>query len=203
MEARDLKATVRKESGKAPAKRLRRKGLVPAVLYGPGTESLSLSINASDLKAVRRGTEDNLFIKLVIDDGGSRIEKTSLIKEIQFEPLTGDFFHADFYAVQMDHKLTFEVPIHFIGQPVGIEKGGELQHLRREVKVSCLPSLLPEFIPVEITGLDVGDAILIKDLSFPENIHCIDPEDVALVTVTSLHAAKTSESAEEAGELSE
>jgi len=190
MEAHDLKATLRKESGKAPARRLRRKGLVPAVLYGPGTETLSLSVNASDLKAVRKGTEDNLFIKLVIDDCGNQIEKTSLIKEIQFEPLTGDFFHADFYAVQMDHKLTFEVPIHFKGQPVGIEKGGELQHLRREVKVSCFPSVLPEFISVDITGLDLGDAILIRDLSLPETIQCIDAEDIALVTVTSLHASK-------------
>jgi len=202
MEAHDLKATLRKESGKAPARRLRRKGLVPAVLYGPGTETLSLSVNASDLKAVRKGTEDNLFIKLVIDDCGNQIEKTSLIKEIQFEPLTGDFFHADFYAVQMDHKVTMEVPIHYVGQPVGIEKGGELQHLLREIKVSCLPSALPEFIPLDIAGLDVGDAILIRDICFPEGIVCVDAEDIAVVTVTALHGAKP-EAGGEAGEPAE
>jgi len=195
MEARELKATVRKESGKAPARRLRRKGLVPAVLYGPGTETLSLSVNASDLKAVRKGTEDNLFIKLVIDDCGNQTEKTSLIKEIQFEPLTGIFFHADFYAVRMDHKLTFDVPIHFKGQPVGIEKGGELQHLKREVKVSCFPSVLPEFIAVDVTGLDLGDAILIRDLCLPESIQCVDAEDIALVTLISPPGGQKAEEA--------
>lgn len=200
MEARELKATVRKDAGKGQAKRLRRKGLIPAVLYGPGTETVSLSINASDLKTVRKGTEDNLFIKLMIDDAGNQTETTSLLKEIQYEPLTGDFFHADFYAFRMDHKLTFDIPIHFQGEPVGIDKGGELQHLKREIKVSCLPSALPEFIPVDIGGLDLGDAILVRDLSFPEGVHCIDPGEVALAMVTSPSAEGETAGAEESAE---
>jgi len=203
MEARELKATVRKDAGKGQAKRLRRKGLIPAVLYGPGTETLSLSVKASDLKTVRKGTEDNLFIKLMIDDSGNQSETTSLLKEIQYEPLTGDFFHADFYAFRMDHKLTFDIPIHFQGEPVGIDKGGELQHLKREIKVSCLPSALPEFIPVDIGGLDLGDAILIRDISFPEGVHCIDLEEVALVMVTSPQAASTEGEGGEAEEGAE
>ena len=202
MEARELKATVRKESGKGQAKRLRRKGLIPAVLYGPGTESLSLSVDASDLKTARKGTEDNILIKLIIDDSGKRVERNSLIKEIQFEPLTGDFFHADFYAIRMDHKLTFDVPIHFEGQPVGIEKGGELQYLKREIKLSCLPSALPDCIPVDISKLDVGDVILIRDLSLPESINCFDSKNIALVTIASIQGVKKAEETEEAGEAS-
>lgn len=150
-----------------------------------------MSVNASDLKTVRKGAEDNLFIKLMIDDSGNQTETTSLLKEIQYEPLTGDFFHADFYAFRMDHKLTFDIPIHFQGEPVGIDKGGELQHLKREIKVSCLPSALPEFIPVNIGGLDLGDTILVRDLSFPEGVHCIDPDEVALAMVTSPSVAPT------------
>ncbi|SEM45724.1 LSU ribosomal protein L25P [Syntrophus gentianae] len=203
MEARELKATLRENSGKGSAKRLRRKGLIPAVLYGPGTETLSLSVDASDLKTIRKGHEDNMFIKLLIDEAGKQVEKNSLIKEIQTEPLTGDVFHADFYAVRSDHKVTLEVPIHFTGQPVGIEKGGELQHLRREIKVSCLPAALPEFIPLDISGLDVGDSILIRDMHLPENISCVDSEDIAVVTVSALHAAKKEEAAEGAGEPAE
>jgi len=202
MEAHELKAITREESGKGSAKRLRRKGLIPAVLYGPGTETLSLSVDASALKAIRKGSEDNLLIKLVIDDSGKQTEKNSFVKEIQLEPLTGNVFHADFYAVQMDHKVTMEVPIHYVGQPVGIEKGGELQHLLREIKVSCLPSALPEFIPLDIAGLDVGDAILIRDICFPEGIVCVDAEDIAVVTVTALHGAKP-EAGGEAGEPAE
>ncbi|OPY91424.1 MAG: 50S ribosomal protein L25 [Syntrophus sp. PtaU1.Bin208] len=187
MEARELKATLREKSGKESAKRMRRKGLIPAVLYGPGTETLSLSVDASDLKTIKKGHEDHMFIKLLIDEAGKQVAKTSLIKEIQTEPLTGNVFHADFYAVRSDHKVTLEVPIHFTGQPVGIEKGGELQHLRREIKVSCFPSVLPEFISLDISGLDVGDAILIRDVCLPENVICIDAEDVALVTIASPH----------------
>ncbi len=203
MEARELKATLREKSGKESAKRMRRKGLIPAVLYGPGTETLSLSVDASDLKTIRKGHEDHMFIKLLIDEAGKQVEKNSLIKEIQTEPLTGDVFHADFYAVRMDHKVTFEIPIHFVGQPVGIENGGELQHLRREVKISCLPSALPEFISLDISGLDVGDSILIRDLSLPESISCVDSEDIAVVAVSAPHAAKAEGAGEEAGEPAE
>ncbi|OPY13504.1 MAG: 50S ribosomal protein L25 [Syntrophus sp. PtaU1.Bin005] len=200
MEALELKATVRAQSGTGSAKRLRRKGLIPAVLYGPGAETLSLTVNASDLRKVRKGHEDNLFIKLLIDDAGKQAERTSLIKEIQIEPLTNSVFHADFYAIRMDHKITFDVPLHYVGQPAGIEKGGELQQLRREVRVSCLPSALPEFISLDIAGLDVGESILVKDLCLPEGILCVDAEDIALVTITALHAARpeASEQTEEA-----
>jgi large subunit ribosomal protein L25 len=202
MEARELKATVREQSGKGSAKRLRRKGLIPAVLYGPGTETLSLSIDASDLKTIRRSREDHAFIKLLIDNSGKQAEQTSLIKEIQIEPLTGNVFHADFYAVRMDHKLTFEVPIHYVGQPLGIENGGELQHLRREVKISCLPSALPEFISLDISGLDVGDAILIRDLCLPESVHCVDSEDIALVTIAAPPGGVKKAGAAAEGEIS-
>jgi large subunit ribosomal protein L25 len=106
----------------------------------------------------------------------------------------------DFYVVRMDHKVTLELPIHCTGQPVGIEKGGELQHLRREVKVTCLPAALPEFISLDVSGLDVGDAILIRDLCLPEGIQCLDAEDIAVVTVSALHGAKKEGAAEEAGE---
>ncbi len=83
MEARELKANVRKESGKEQARRMRREGLIPAVLYGPGTDPVSLSVNASDLKTALKGAEENVLIKLIIDDSGRLTEKNSLIRELQ------------------------------------------------------------------------------------------------------------------------
>ncbi|ABC77765.1 50S ribosomal protein L25/general stress protein Ctc [Syntrophus aciditrophicus] len=198
MEARELKANVRKESGKEQARRMRREGLIPAVLYGPGTDPVSLSVNASDLKTALKGAEENVLIKLIIDDSGRLMEKNSLIRELQIEPLTNNFFHADFYALRMDQESTFDVPIHFEGQPVGIEKGGELQYLKREIKVSCLPSELPDCITVDISRLDVGDAVLIGDLSLSESIRCFDSKDIVLVTIAALHGVNKAEETEEA-----
>lgn len=98
----------------------------------------------------------------------------------------------------MDQESTFDVPIHFEGQPVGIEKGGELQYLKREIKVSCLPSELPDCITVDISRLDVGDAVLIGDLSLSESIRCFDSKDIVLVTIAALHSVNKAEETEEA-----
>lgn len=97
METTELKACIRKESGKGPARRLREKGLIPAVFYGPQTETLLLSINSSDLLKLLR--EGNKFIRLVIDDEGRKMEKFSVLKELQTNPVTGRFYHADFCEI--------------------------------------------------------------------------------------------------------
>lgn len=182
MEAIELKACMRKESGKGPARRLRQEGLIPAVYYGRGEEAIPLSVNAADLLKIIKAKKENIFIKLLIE-GEKRLEKLSLIKELQIEPVSRRFQHADFYEIRMDHKLTIDIPLHFIGTPIGVQNGGELQHLKRDLKVSCLPSALPEFIDIDVSGLDIGNSIKIQDIKVPDGIEVLDPGDVSVAMV--------------------
>ena len=182
MEATELKACIRTESGKGPARRLREKELIPAVFYGRGQDATLLSVNATDLLKIIKAKKKNIFIKLLIE-GDKRLEKLSLMKELQIEPVSRRFYHADFYEIRMDHKLTLESPIRFSGAPIGVQNGGELQHLKRELKVSCLPSDLPDFIDLDVSGLDIGNSIKVQDIKVPEGITVLDPGDVGVAMV--------------------
>jgi large subunit ribosomal protein L25 len=121
------------------------------------------------------------------------------MKELQIEPVSRRFYHADFYEIRMDHKLTLEIPIRFSGAPIGVQNGGELQHLKRELKVSCLPSDLPDFIDLDVSGLDIGNSIKVQDIKVPEGITVLDPGDVgvAMVAVVKVSVPQPEAAAEE------
>ena len=199
MEVTDLTAQVRKEQKKGPARRLRQKGFVPAVFYGRSAENILLTVRNDALVKLHKDKKDHAFIKLIIDDGGSeKVEKLSLIRELQVQPLSGKFFHADFYEVDMKHKLTFDVSLNFVGKAVGVENGGELQHIKREVKVSCLPANLPEFIEIDVSALDIGDSIKVRELQLPEGLTVLDPPDAAVVAVAVIKVVKATPAEEAA-----
>jgi large subunit ribosomal protein L25 len=188
MEAMELKACIRTESGKGPARRFRKEGLIPAVFYGSGEDATLLSISAADLLKIIKENKKNVFIKLLIE-GEQRHEKISLIKELQIEPVSRRFYHADFYEIRMDRKLTIDIPLRFIGIPIGVQNGGELQHLKRDMKVSCLPSDLPDYIDLDVSGLDIGDSIKVQDITVPQGITVLDPGDVGVAMVAFVKVA--------------
>jgi len=199
MEITELAAQVRKEHKKGPARRLRQQGFVPAIFYGRSAENILLAVNNKELLKLHKDKKDHSFIKLIIDDGGKKkIEKLSLIKELQVQPLTGKFYHADFYEVDMKHKLTFEVSLRFTGKAIGVENGGELQHIKREVKVSCLPANLPDHIDVDVSALDIGDSIKVKELKLAEGMTVLDPPDAAVAAVAVIKVIKATPEEEEA-----
>ncbi|HDS05480.1 MAG TPA: 50S ribosomal protein L25/general stress protein Ctc [Deltaproteobacteria bacterium] len=189
MEVTDLAAQIRKEHKKGPSRRLRQSGFVPAVFYGRSAENMLLAVKNEALVRLRKDKKDHSFIKLIIDDGKQKIEKLSLIKELQVQPLTGKFYHADFYEIDMKHKLTVDVSLRFVGKAVGVDNGGELQHIKREVKVSCLPSDLPDHIDVDVTALEIGDSLKVKEIKFPEGVTILDSPDAAVAAVAVIKVA--------------
>jgi large subunit ribosomal protein L25 len=189
MEVTELNAHVRETTGKGFSRRLRKEGLIPAVLYGPGAESILLKLSAAELATLRK-KEEKAFIKLIIDDHGKRIEKLSIVKELQLEPVSRRFVHADFYEIQMDHAFTFDIPLHFSGKPAGVEDGGELHLIKRELKVSCLPGARPESISIDIGGLQVGDTFKVQDIAPMEGVIILDQGDAAIAAVTAVKSAK-------------
>lgn len=198
MEAIALNALIRKETGKGPARRLRMAGGVPAVFYGPSVEAILLSVNASDLLKLLRKREENVFIRLIIDDGGGKKqEKFSLVKDVQMEPVSRRFYHADFYEISMDRPFTFNVPIHFKGLPTGVDSGGELQHVKRDLKVSCLPTKLPDFIEVDISSLNIGDHLRVSDVRATDGLTLLDNGESVIASISAPKAVVVKPETEE------
>jgi len=198
MEAIALRASARKISGKGPARRARAHGLIPAVFYNPKAEAIMLTVNAVEMKEFFNINEDNAFINLQIEDNGKSLERMSIVKDVQRDPLTGQILHIDFYEISMDHKLTANVALQFDGSPVGIDLGGELHILKREVSLSCLPSALPEHIKLDISNLKVGEALRVKNIPAMEGVTIMDAEDSILAMVAVTRDAMKAESDEEA-----
>jgi len=126
-----------------------------------------------------------------------------MIKEIQVSPTGDGILHVDFYEIRMDHELTIDVPIHLVGQPVGLIDGGELYHLKRELKISGLPSLLPEYVEVDVSGLKIGDSVKVGDIPLVKGIEALDAADIAIASVAATRAAEVVEEAAEEAAASE
>jgi len=197
MEINGLNALVRTASGKGHSRRLRVKGMIPAVFYGPGTETILLDVNAAELLSLRK-KEEKGFIKLMIASQDNKFEKLAVLKELQIEPFSRRLVHADFYEITMDHAFTFDIPIHFSGKPKGVDEGGELHHLKRELKVSCLPGVRPEFVTADISGLAIGDSLKVHHLASVDGVIVLDHEDTVIATVSAQKAASKSEGEAEA-----
>jgi len=189
MEVTELNARIREVAGKGYSRRFRSDGLIPAVFYGPGTETILLTVSIADLTNLRKKAE-NTFIKLIINDPVKRLEKLSILKELQIEPVSRRYIHADFYEISMDHKMTFDIPVHLSGKSIGVTEGGELHHLKRELKVSCLPAMRPEFIAVDISGLQIGNSFKVQDIAPIEGATILDTDDVVIATVSVMKVVK-------------
>ncbi len=180
-----LSAQVREGIGKGPSRRLRSEGFVPATFYGYQAEPIVIKVDSSELiKTLVKGRGETVFVKLGIKAGTSKkVEKLSVIKDLQIDTINRKPVHVDFYEIRMDRTLAVDVQVLFSGTPVGIEDGGELQQLKRDVKVSGLPSDLPESIEIDISHLTIGDSIKVADLVVGDGVQLLDNDDVAIVAV--------------------
>jgi large subunit ribosomal protein L25 len=111
--------------------------------------------------------------------------------------------HADFYEIRMDRELTMDLPILLVGQPVGVERGGLLQQLKRDLKISGLPSALPESVELDVSGLDIGASVNVGDIVLGDGINILDGRDVAVASLISKRVAVMEEEAAEEGEAIE
>lgn len=201
MELIELKANIRATVGNGPARRLRQAGQIPAVLYGPKTESVLLTVNKSDLDlALKQGRSGQIILNLVVQDNGETYTRPAMIKELQLHPLSRNYLHIDFYEIDLDRKITLGIPIVTVGSSVGVERGGVLQIVRRELEVECLPFEVPESIEIDISDLDMGDSIHLEDISLDGDVELLGEPNLTVVTVLS---PKLEEEPEEEEELEE
>jgi len=195
LEILELKAERRSTIGKGPARSLRRDGKVPAVLYGSDIQPVSLSIQAKEIEVLLKNAKFNQ--QLINIDLGDGIRKPTMIKEIQLRPVKGDFLHIDFYEVKMDRKIRVHVPVVLKGKCIGIEMGGLLQIIRRELEVLCYPGEIPESIEIDVTDLNIGNSVHVNDIQLEGDMEI--PADVNFTIVTVLAPKKESVVTEEDG----
>ena len=186
-----LEVSVRDTAGRSAARKLRAQGAVPAILYGSGVEALSLAIDGRSLERVlRKGA--NTLLDL---EGPKEVRgKLALLKEVQRDPVSQRLLHCDVYAVDEKKKLHVSVPFHFEGRPRGVEQqGGIFETPAMEVEVNCLPFSIPDKISVNVSELEIGDTIHLRDIELPEGVEAL--ADGSL-TVAQVSAPRVEEVAE-------
>jgi large subunit ribosomal protein L25 len=182
MDMRELTITRRDGVGKGPAKRLRRSGQVPAILYG-GAQPVNIAVVPKDILRLIHGHEGSTQLFRVAFDGGTDA-RMAIIRDLQFDPVTEDLIHVDLQEVAMDRAIQVSVAIHHVGEAIGVkESQGILEMVLREVRVSCLPGNIPEFLEADVTGLNIHDVLTVKDLRVPEGVRVLNDGNQAVVTV--------------------
>jgi large subunit ribosomal protein L25 len=182
MDMRELTITRRNGVGKGPAKRLRRSGQVPAILYG-GAQPVNIAVVPKDILRLIHGHEGSTQLFRVAFDGGTDA-RMAIIRDLQFDPVTEDLIHVDLQEVAMDRAIQVSVAIHHVGEAIGVkESQGILEMVLREVRVACLPGNIPEFLEADVTGLNIHDVLTVKDLRVPEGVRVLNDGNQAVVTV--------------------
>ncbi len=195
MEFIALSTKPRTRTGKGGARTLRREGRIPAVLYGPNTETRMLSLDAAELEInLKKHPASMSVFKLALTDDTGETENLAMLKELQDDSITGALLHADFYRIDMDRKVMVRVPVAITGKSKGVELGGVLQIIRRELPVLCLPDRIPRKIEIDITELGVGEAVHVEDLQLGDDVEI--PHDINFTVVTVLSTRKAEPGAE-------
>src|SRR5262245_27690387 len=169
METIELAVETRASTGKSSARVMRRAGKVPAVLYGAAREAVTVAVDDKEFETKIGSLEGTHLIRLtssVADLGGRLV----LVKEVQRHPVSRRVLHTDLYEVDVTAKIKLRVPLYFVGRAEGVELGGILQPIRREIEVLCLPTEIPDFIEIDVTQLGIHDAVHISDVTAPPGV---------------------------------
>ena len=197
----ELKANIRKTSGSGVARKLRAAGKVPAVLYGQSIDPTLLSLDVHDFELSLKKSKMGFSLYNLSVLNGDSITRSVMIKELQTDPVTRSLLHVDFYEISMDRKIKVNIPVVPTGKSKGVELGGILQVIRRELEIFCLPNEIPECIEIDITDLDIGNSVHVEDISLAGNIEI--PADVNFTVITVIGAKADEEEIEEEAEEGE
>lgn len=195
MERITINVEKREETGKGAARSLRRKDIVPGVLYRGGG-SLPIKLPKKEImQFINTTSGQQVMVNLHFSDGESKL---ALIKEFQVDPIRRELLHADFFEVSLTEKLKVNVHVSVTGEPIGVKRdSGILQYHLREIEIECLPDNVPGHVDIDASGLEIGQALHVRDLKLGEEIKVItDPGEVIVNVIAPLvEAAATAEEA--------
>jgi large subunit ribosomal protein L25 len=195
-----LKATERARTGSGVLKQMRREGFVPSVIYGGGSENKNVKVDAKVFKdMLNHAASDSILVNLDVEGAGTQL---AFLQDVQHNAITGQILHVDFLAVDEKTEIHASLPLELTGEAIGVAGGGFLDQMLHSLEISCRPKDLPENISADIAHLDVGDALHIGDITFPEGVKPILNADVvvALVIKARTPLSEDEEAAEGEGE---
>lgn len=183
MERATLNVEKRDKTGKGIARSLRRQDMIPAVVYRGGN-SLPIIISRKGMTEFIKATSgEHTVVNLKFSDGENKL---AILKECQRDPVKGDIIHTDFFEVSLKEKLVVNVRVITTGEPIGVKRdGGILQHVMREIEIECLPDNIPGHFEVDITNLEIGQSLHVKDIAVSKDIKVLtDPVEVIATVIT-------------------
>ena len=177
MDAISIQIKIKKDCGSRTARKYRKSGLIPAILYGHKQESLMFLLDKKEfIKTFNSG------VKMVSLKWNSS-EETALIKDVQFDTFGKEILHIDFVRIALTEKVTTQVPIVLYGTSQGVKEGGILDHSMKEVEVECLPTEIPKEIRINVSELKIKDSLHVKDIELPPNVKVLENPDAIVVSV--------------------
>jgi len=198
----EINAQLRQDAGKGASRRLRRQGLVPAIVYGADREPQMISLVHNELV---RYLEREAFYSQVLDLKFEDKSEKVVVKDLQRHPARPFVLHADFQRISAEEKIRMTIPLHFLNESSSksVKRGGMLSHNLTEVEVSCLPKDLPQYIDIDVSDMEIGDIVHLSEIPLPKGValaHAPDPD----VPVVIAHGAQAqAEAVEEGGEEGE
>src|SRR5712691_6302005 len=198
-----LNAFARALGRRAGAKKLRASGRIPAVIYGRQAQPQNLEVLAKEMEdLIHHSISENLLVDLAVKDD-ARPKRLALVQEVQHHPLSGKVLHVDFHEVAENEKVTIMVPVETEGEAVGVKtNGGVLEHVLFKIKARALPKDLPEVITVDVSHLDIGQAIHLGEIKVPEGVELIGDKNIPVISVAAPRTEEE-EAAEAAGTAGE
>ena len=206
MEKVELITEPREGTGTSYVKKLRAQDKIPAVLYKKGENAISLTLDKLELlKVLHTAKGENVIVALTVKGSKKAKTRTVIVKEVQRHPIRDEILHVDFNEISLKEKITVKIPIQTKGESKGVKEGGILEHTLWEVEVECFPTQIPENVTVDISELEIGDVVHVRDLVLPEDVKLLTDPEQAVVTIESPVMAEVEETAaeEEAAEVSE
>lgn len=178
-----IKADKRDLTGKGVARKLRKEGRIPAVVYGRGLEAVSITVSSKDWNRLGKQTRKNAIFNMELHSGSDVENRPVMVKDVQKEFLGAGVLHIDFLQVSMERTIEVEIPIHLKGKSKGEVSGGIVEMHLRSMRAECLPTGIPEEISVDISNLEIGDSFHVNEVSIP-GVKLLEGADVAIVTIT-------------------
>jgi large subunit ribosomal protein L25 len=184
-----LAAQTRSEVGRAAVKKIKSQGFVPAVIYSHDKAPLNLKVAEREINTLlAHAAGEHILVDLDIANGPA--DQMAIIQEVQHHPVTQQILHVDFHGVSANEEIESSIPIEPVGEAVGVKSyGGILEQLLRSLTIRSLPRDLPEIINVDVSGLNVGESIHVKDLALPSGVTAVDDEDVTVFLVAEPNVA--------------
>jgi len=179
MEEKNIEMMQREKGPDSILNHLRKNGFIPGVIYGNNNESQLIKVDQKKLnRQLKRNGKSSIFHAEFADE-----LVPVKINEIQRDPVNREVVHVDFQRIEMDKQIEVAVPLYFNTEPIGVKRGGSVQQQLREIKLRALPSEIPDYIKVDISDLDIGDVMRIRDLSLPDNVEIQHDAETVLLTI--------------------